>query len=191
MSAVYEFRYDTGRVCLDLVATVGGRLGSSPVERLDSASRLREWLVGSGLVPQGQQLEVDDGWLREFQALREVLHRTIHAELGERGAAEPDLRRLNGRAAAAPPAIQAERAPDGTLRRRLAHPVTLDALLSAVAADALSLLTGTHRADLRECTGDTCDLVFLDASRGRRRLWCSGTACGNRQRVARHRARTR
>ncbi|WP_146058342.1 CGNR zinc finger domain-containing protein, partial [Streptomyces sp. SM9] len=43
------------------------------------------------------------------------------------------------------------------------------------------------RALLRRCAGQDCPLVYLDTSRGRRRRWCSGETCGNRERVARHR----
>ncbi|HCA84285.1 MAG TPA: hypothetical protein DEQ61_01495, partial [Streptomyces sp.] len=64
------------------------------------------------------------------------------------------------------------------------------ALLSVVARDAVDLLTdAVARGQLRECEGDSCLLVYLDTSRGRRRRWCSSGVCGNRERVARHRRR--
>ncbi|MCZ4100324.1 CGNR zinc finger domain-containing protein, partial [Streptomyces sp. H39-C1] len=63
-------------------------------------------------------------------------------------------------------------------------------LLAAVARDAVELLTDpAARAQLRQCEGESCSLVYLDASRGRRRRWCSSEICGNRERVARHRRR--
>ncbi len=70
VSASYELRFDAGRVCLDLVATVGGRLGDEPVERLDGPGRLGQWLLGAGLLPPGVRLDaVDAGWLARFHAL--------------------------------------------------------------------------------------------------------------------------
>lgn len=44
-TAPYELRFDSGRICLDLLAT------THPAERLDSVERLRMWIAGAGLVP--------------------------------------------------------------------------------------------------------------------------------------------
>ena len=60
--------------------------------------------------------------------------------------------------------------------------------LAALAADAIDLLTGPHRADLRACGAPGCVLMFLKDHP--RREWCSN-ACGNRARQARHYARAR
>ncbi|MEU7567854.1 CGNR zinc finger domain-containing protein [Streptomyces fradiae] len=99
------------------------------------------------------------------------------------------LARVNALAAAAPPAYRAVPGPDGRLVRVLDAPPDCGALLAALARDAVDLLTDPGaRARLRRCQG--CHRVYLDASHGGRRRWCSSAACGNRDRVARHRART-
>lgn len=189
--ATEQLRFDTGRVCLDLLTTVGSRLSERPIERLDSTARLREWLTGSGLVPAGQHPRIEERWLEDVKRLRSLLHRIIHAELSGNRASGDDLRRLGELAAVAPPAPSPRRERDGELRLRLVEPITLPALGSAVCRDAIELLTGEDRAYLRQCEGETCDLVYIDRSRGRRRRWCSSQACGNRQRVAEHRSRAR
>jgi predicted RNA-binding Zn ribbon-like protein len=58
-----------------------------------------------------------------------------------------------------------------------------DVVLSALAADAIDLVTGPNRASLRVCGAPGCVLAFV--KRHPRREWCS-TACGNRVRQARH-----
>ncbi|MGP4001880.1 CGNR zinc finger domain-containing protein [Streptomyces sp. 8N706] len=186
-------RYDAGRICLDLVATrrPGRGAGDCLVERLDRPERLRTWLTGAGLVPPGAPLgAADDGWLDRFRTLRDLLHRVMGAELTGR-AADRDIEALNALAAAsAPPPVRAVRGTDGDLVRRLATAPDCVGLLSAVARDAIDLLTDTTaRRQLRQCEGDSCTLVYLDTSRGRRRRWCSSEVCGNRERVARHRRR--
>ncbi|MEU0739974.1 CGNR zinc finger domain-containing protein [Streptomyces sp. NPDC006134] len=187
-TAPYELRFDTGRICLDLLAT------SHPAERLDSVAVLRAWVTGSGLVPPGTPLtHADDSWPPAFRELRAHLGPLI------RGRATPGtplhdraLARVNELARAAPPAPCAVRGEDGTLIRRLAQPPGRAALLGAVARDAVDLLTDpVARAGLRQCEGDNCPIVYLDTSRGRRRRWCSSELCGNRERVARHRHRRR
>jgi predicted RNA-binding Zn ribbon-like protein len=42
---------------------------------------------------------------------------------------------------------------------------------------------------LKVCADERCRLAFYDRSRNRSRAWCTGGECGNRNRVARHRAR--
>lgn len=63
-----------------------------------------------------------------------------------------------------------------------------DIVISALAADAIALLTGPLRADLRACGAPGCVLMFLKDHP--RRAWCSNT-CGNRARQARHYRRER
>ncbi|MFE7543098.1 CGNR zinc finger domain-containing protein [Streptomyces platensis] len=188
MAAPCDLRFDCGRICLDLAATADG----APAERLTGPDQLRAWLTGAGLVPHGTPLDgVDVRWLGRFRALRELLIRVVHDEL--RGGADgADLALLNSAAAAGqPPAPSAVRAADGTLIRALTGPPECAGLLAAVARDAIGLLTdAVARGQLRQCEGESCTLVYLDTSRGRRRRWCSSEVCGNRERVARHRRRT-
>lgn len=63
-----------------------------------------------------------------------------------------------------------------------------DVALSALAVDAIDLLTGPDRANLRACGAPGCVLMFV--KHHPRREWCSGP-CGNRARQARHYRRTR
>ncbi|MEU2792689.1 ABATE domain-containing protein [Streptomyces sp. NPDC007100] len=185
MAAPLDLRFDCGRICLDLMATTG-----QAAERLAGPEHLTAWLVGSGVVPGGAQLgAVDRGWVVRFRMLRELLRRVVHDELRGR-AADSDLRLLNAAATTPVPPLRAVRAEDGALVRALAGPPDCAGLLSAVARDAIGLLTdAAARGQLRQCEGESCSLVYLDTSRGRRRRWCSSEVCGNRERVARHRRR--
>jgi predicted RNA-binding Zn ribbon-like protein len=188
MSGTGELRFDCGRPCLDLVAT---RAGRPPHDRLDDPARLRAWLRGAALVPDAAPVDVRPEWLTAFHALRATLQRLLTAQLRGEPPAPADLDALNAAAGGEPVAPTAVRQDDGTLARSLAAPPTCDALLAAVARDAVELLTDpAARSHLRACEGENCTLVYLDTSRGRRRRWCSSEVCGNRERVARHRRRT-
>ncbi|GAA3303230.1 CGNR zinc finger domain-containing protein [Streptomyces cinereospinus] len=184
--APYGLRFDTGRICLDLLAT------RHPDERLGSVAVLRAWITGCGLVPPGTPLDhVGPSWLTAFRELRADLDPLISATLSrEAPPYDLPLARVNAAARTAPPAPRARRGRDGTLVRALDGPPERAALLGAVARDAVELLTDpVARADLRQCAGDRCPVVYLDTSRGRRRRWCSSEVCGNRERAARHRRR--
>lgn len=184
----YEWRFDSGRICLDLVAT------EEPTAKghaqLTDADQLAHWLTASGLVPAGTALTgVDARWVGRFAELRDSVGQLVRAEIDGRQAPQA-LERVNELAAGAPPGIRAVRDTGGALVRALSAAPACAALLAAVARDAVELLTDPEAgAGLRECEGDSCRRVYLDTSRGRRRRWCSSEVCGNRERVARHRRR--
>ncbi|MFD9499080.1 CGNR zinc finger domain-containing protein [Streptomyces sp. NPDC060035] len=186
----YGWRFDAGRICLDLVATGMGTSGAC--EQLDRPARLADWLVASGLVPKGTPLAaVDDSWVARFRELRAGIDLLMTAEPAGRSA-DGALDRINALAAVAPPGLRAVRGKGGVLVRALSGGPACDALLAAVARDAVELLTDpVARAGLRRCEGDACGRLYLDTSRGRRRRWCSSEVCGNRERVARHRRRVK
>ncbi|MET9975779.1 CGNR zinc finger domain-containing protein [Streptomyces microflavus] len=201
----YVWRFDSGRICLDLVAT--GPAGGTPRarEQLEGPGRLADWLTAARLVPPGTALDaLDAGWLTRFRELRADVDRLMSAQLawsrgqidlsaGQLGGPRDGnaLDRVNSLAAAAPPGPQAVRGECGALVRTLSAEPDCAGLLAVVARDAVDLLTDpVARAALRRCAGGSCHRLYLDTSRGGRRRWCSGEVCGNRERVARHRRRT-
>ena len=73
-------------------------------------------------------------------------------------------------------------------RLRVAVPSDVLAEMAAVCADLLV----RHRSEgVRECENPDCSLWFVDGKRGPRRRWCSMAVCGNRMKIAAHRARQR
>ncbi|MEU8464867.1 ABATE domain-containing protein [Streptomyces sp. NPDC029003] len=185
--------FDSGRVCLDLLATFTPH---GDAEGIRDADELRLWLVGAGLVPDRTPLgRLGPDWVAAFRSLRADVDSLVRAELA--GAAGPQegagaLTRVNAAAAGPPPGLCAVRDREGHLVRELCGGVECPGLLAAVARDAVELLTDPgDLALLRACEGDGCARVYLDTSRGHRRRWCSSEQCGNRERVARHRRRVR
>jgi predicted RNA-binding Zn ribbon-like protein len=67
----------------------------------------------------------------------------------------------------------------------------LDAALSTVARDAVQLLGGPRAVQIKECGGEVCTRLYVDASRGSSRRWCDMHECGNRAKAAGFRARQR
>ncbi|MCX4778721.1 CGNR zinc finger domain-containing protein [Streptomyces sp. NBC_01264] len=183
--------FDSGRVCLDLVATSSPHGHPGGTEGIRDGDGLRLWLTGAGLVPDRTPLtRVGDDWVHAFRLLRADVESLVRAELA--GAAPPHapLARVNAAAAGPPPGLCAVQDQEGHLVRELCGGVECAGLLAAVARDAVELLTDPGERDLlRACEGDGCARVYLDTSRGHRRRWCSSELCGNRERVARHRRR--
>jgi predicted RNA-binding Zn ribbon-like protein len=59
-----------------------------------------------------------------------------------------------------------------------------DSLLLPLAQAMAELVCNHDLANVRQCEGPGCSLLFLDRTRGRTRRWCSMTACGNRAKQA-------
>ena len=68
--------------------------------------------------------------------------------------------------------------------RFIARESGLEWLLAAIARSAAELLVEGPEAPVRRCANPNCRLFFYDASRTRRRRWCSMATCGNRHKVS-------
>jgi predicted RNA-binding Zn ribbon-like protein len=151
-------------------------MGGEPVDGLEPP---RPWLeVVAGRLPKG-----GGAWpsARELKALRAATRSALHAALED---AEPDAAALEALNVAAARAPRSPRVEPGLLAGIDHHGASrADIVLAAFAADAIDLLTGPHREDLRACRAPGCVLLFLRDHP--RREWCSN-ACGNRARQARH-----
>jgi predicted RNA-binding Zn ribbon-like protein len=178
-----DFRFDTGRLCLDFVATVGWRL-ATPLERLPLPGDLARWFVEAHLCETAPAMSVSQhtGAL----ALREAIYRSTFAILSHSALDGSDVLLIN--AWAAHP-IALPQLDGATLRVcwQAAQPV--EAALATVARDAVDLLGGQDVELLGACEGSGCGMVFINGSRSKRRRWCSMTECGNLSKVHEYRQR--
>jgi predicted RNA-binding Zn ribbon-like protein len=167
-------RFDAGSLSLNLVATRARRFGA-PVERLTSVGRLAEWLGHHGLeAPASQDA------LQRARDLRERLDALFRGALSG-GVSSEAVDALN--AGAFRP--QLRQTPDG-----LAVDGGFDGVVGLIVADAMRIVTTSELRDLRTCEAHDCRMLYLHRG-GRARRWCSSERCGNRSRVAAHRARDR
>ena len=180
-----EFHFSSGRVCLDMLASVGSRSGAA-FERWRRGQDLARWCVEAGLLDRGP--DVTEADLEAARALREALYRTVQARRHERVPGRGDIDLLNEWAARPPPAPQL--GPDGCSKLQ-ASGGTLETALATVARDAIDLLTGPQVGRIRECAEDSCSVLFVDASRPGKRRWCSMNRCGNKVKKAAFRKRER
>jgi predicted RNA-binding Zn ribbon-like protein len=180
---VRELRFDAGSLSLNLVGTVARRLGD-PIERLTSLEVLERWLRGVGLLVDAR---LADGDLRQLRTLREQLDGLYRDLLDGNACAASTVASVNEAAAACPPQLATEASPPA-LAAAPAGCGPLARVLALIAADAIRIVTGPERERLRRCEAGDCGMVYLASGRGPRR-WCSSQRCGNRMRVAAHRAR--
>jgi predicted RNA-binding Zn ribbon-like protein len=163
--------------------------GGELVDGLEDRATSDLWLAGlADRLPKGGK--GDGPTLGALTDLRQAVRQAFRAVVDGGVPSRTSIRTINGYSAGAPSAPVARwRTDSAPVRdREFGGASRADIVLSALAADAIELLTGPDRAHLRACGAPGCVLLYV---RGQtRREWCSGP-CGNRARQARHYRRTR
>ena len=179
------FPFRSGRICLDLVATVAKRrLGDR--ELLPRPAELSTWCRVAGL-PVPPDGDITPERLERTWALREAVYGLARARVDGTAHLSADIDLVNSAAClAAPPTPLL--GPDGytPLPRESAPP---DAILALLARDAIDLFTGPYALRIRECIAHDCSLFFVDRSRPGSRRWCTMASCGEKASSATYRQR--
>jgi predicted RNA-binding Zn ribbon-like protein len=204
-TAEYQFELSGGRTCLDFANTLTEERHGERRERLAGYADLLAWARQSGAIDAGHARRLlaearrrpadAEAVHREAIDLREALFRAFSALAERREPPDRDVDALSsflGRALAHRRLVRGE---GGFMLGWDDAAGALDAPLWRVAWSASELLTS--RPDLervRVCglhETHECSWLFMDATRGRTRRWCSMTSCGNRAKARRHYARSR
>lgn len=177
---------------LDLLNTVASPAGE-PLDWISSGAALCAWLGLSGLLNQeeleraGRQFDSEELDLAACQAraLREWLRDLVmHGKVGGAAIDPSPLEAVLAHDWGRPVFKQGAWSRYRELR-------SSTALLGPVAEAIGDLLINADFGRVRQCDGEGCSLWFQDTSKTNRRRWCSMTICGNRSKVAAHRARKR
>jgi predicted RNA-binding Zn ribbon-like protein len=190
-----------GRLSLDFANTVDWRTGDHPEECLTTYSDLVAWSEHAGALTDRQAQRLFNEAERrppEAQAvlerairMREAIYHILSAISRGRPQGPTDLVAFNGELSCLLGRSKIIQAGKGFAWQWAGADDALDLMLSPVMRDALDLLTSEELRRVRECPGDGCGWLFLDASRNRSRRWCAMEDCGNRAKARRHYQRTR
>jgi predicted RNA-binding Zn ribbon-like protein len=198
-----------GALCLDFTNTIGWRVGSDSDEKLYDYEDLVVWArhVGTLSARHGKELLKRAASEparartvhRQALALREALYRTFSSLSSGRSPQPIDVAQINVAVADAYRHLRlAPRPPSGLVPSGDSfvwewHEAdgSLELPVWMVARSAAELLTSDSLGRVRECAGEKCDWLFLDASRNRSRRWCDMAECGNRAKARRNYARRR
>jgi len=178
-----EFRFISGHIALDLMATKRERNSEASDDIFSAPAHFAEWCHGAGILTEGVQ--VSDGELHSVILLREVGYRLALASVRRENFAATDIALVNHFAAAEPIRVEL------SARGEFAATGTVANILSTIARDLIALLGQSVTTSIRQCDGDNCTRLFVDRSRGQNRRFCSDQVCGNRAKVAAFRRRTR
>jgi predicted RNA-binding Zn ribbon-like protein len=183
-----KFPMSGGRSSLDLAATLGKR-HTVPVERIPDGSAFAEWLVLAGVLTADAAAEpIEEGQLRDARELREGIYRLVRAVMAGQPLDDVDVALINDFAAR--PDLSPQLRSDASAAIGIVgSPV--DAALSTIARDAITLLTGPRTARIKECSKPECSLLFFDDSQSGNRRWCSMDRCGNLAKIGGYRKRAK
>jgi predicted RNA-binding Zn ribbon-like protein len=205
MKAVpHEFRprdFVAGHAALDFSNTVTAR-DTTPLDWLDGYARLLEWAEMAGITRPADTARLRAAAERapreaavalgRARRLREAIHDTCVALLADRAAPAGALAEIEAawkRASARATLVNT----GGALRLRPdAEASGFDQPLDVVVFAAVDLLGVLDRDRTRVCRGHDCGWLFIDTSKGGRRVWCDMGTCGNSaksERFARKRRR--
>jgi predicted RNA-binding Zn ribbon-like protein len=169
-------------------------------ETIGSGREFLEWMVGAGLLEEGEAARVArrlgrkelDQAAAEARRVREWgrswLDRWRAAPRRDYGEQIAALNRLLAGGGRRPEVVAT---PDGLRLIERTRVDSAEALLSLVAGQIAELITEEEPSLVRSCEGPGCTLWFLDRTRAHRRRFCSAAACGNRAKVAAWRERQR
>lgn len=181
----WNFRFRSGRLSLDFIATVGDREHMA-FDRWRSDRDFARWCVAAGLT--SKEIDMSGDQVTAARRLREALYRLVSHALASTLPDPADLKLVNAEARKPP------RIPELI---GIGHPSAwtsekpYDAVLATIARDAVDLLSGSTVKRLRKCADAHCSILFIDTSRPGKRRWCSMNGCGNKVKKAAYRTRQR
>lgn len=186
-------RLQTG---LDFVNTM--ELDPMPHDHLDSPHAALDWLVEHDLLHRearthllarfAEAPETGTEMLARMRRVRQAMRGVLEAAAERRVPSPNDLEEIN-RALRTHYVYELVPSRDGVSldHRHQGDPV--DGALARLSESIARELIQGDTSRLRVCENPQCRWVFKDTSRTGKRKWCSMRSCGNRAKVARHRAR--
>ena len=181
---------------LDFVNTLD--LWPVPHDHLDSPEAALDWLVEHDMLHRESRAHLLATFssspaagveiLAKLRRVRKAMRGVFEAAAARRAPEAADLEEMN-RALRTHYIYELVPAHDGVSldHRHQGDPV--DGAMARLAESIARELIQGDTSRLRVCENPQCRWVFKDTSRTGKRKWCSMRSCGNRAKVARHRAR--
>ena len=161
------------------------------VDHVADPARLARWLHAHGVARRRLPATRVAPAMAAFRELRTLVRDVVGRLADGREPSPSQVRRLNGVLRDGLHYHQVRRSSDGA-RFTVAQVGDELAQARAAIAGALAHYLADHDVErLRVCANDGCRWLFVDRSPAGRRRWCDMRTCGNRAKVARHRARAR
>lgn len=185
-----------GRLCLDFVNTVEGRISPQPEEFLTDYPSLIRWAYHVGLISEearenlweqaGQQPERAAARHQEAVTLREAIYRVFLASAQGQSPPPEDLNVLQRSYVEGLSHAELSASESG-IEWTWATAHELAGVNWTIARSAVDLLTSPDARRVKQCPGcGDCGWLFFDTTKSGTRHWCSMEGCGSRAKMRRH-----
>lgn len=191
------FLFVAGQPAIDFINTAyapGGEL----VETIGDGRALLDWMVGAGLLEEGESAALSrrfprkalDAAAQEARAVREWSRTWLAAwrsnPTRDYAGEIAVLNKLLARGSGGHELVAIKKRFELFERP---HFPDADSLVPRIALEIARVVVQEDSALLKACAGADCTLWFIDRTKAHRRMFCSATACGNRAKVAAFRRR--
>lgn len=170
-----------GALWLDLLNTTIFT-GPARQDLIETPEGLAAWFAAAKLDPPAETAPV------EAIALRETLRGAVDLLHAGKPLPEPILETVNAALSGAVRRLELVREGERFILREVLDPGPAGQI-AVIAEDFARFLCEHEPARLKHCANPACTMVFYDRGRNNTRRWCSMGLCGNRDKVARYRAR--
>lgn len=195
-TSVGKFPLLGGELCLDFINTIDWRRGPRQKDFIPAYNDLLDWSESTNVIDSATAKrlrkkasalpgEAEASHQRAI-GMREALYTIFSAIAAGKSAPGQSIARFNK-------ALAALTSKSGLCAHSNGFDWTwtgpqddFDLPLWPVAESALRLLTSADVQRVGECLSENCGWLFLDASKNRKRQWCSMKGCGNREKARRH-----
>jgi predicted RNA-binding Zn ribbon-like protein len=192
----HQVTLETG---LEFINTLEQKKGL-PVDHLESAQTALQWFSANDLLHRdmlaaqserlGEEPQSGERALARIRRVRAAMRELVDASVSHRPADARQVDEIN-RAMRAHYVTYLVPGPDGVSLDHRHEGDPIEGALGRLAESVAREVSQGHPERLRVCANDECRWVFNDTSRTGTRRWCDMSTCGNRAKVARHRARKR
>jgi predicted RNA-binding Zn ribbon-like protein len=190
-SVAHAFRQQdlvAGNAALDFANTVTAR-DTEPVDWIDGYPRIVEWARMAGLLGEDEArclLAEAARAPREAAAalgrarrLREALHDVCSALIGRRPLPAASAAELESAWQRAASRVRLQPRKGQLTLEPTPADSGFDLPLDLVVLEGMALLSNFDTERTRVCRGHDCGWLFVDTSKGGRRVWCDMATCGN------------
>lgn len=190
MQTLEQLPFVAGNAGLDFVNTAELRGHPAAGDAITTVADLRRWGQRYGLLSNGPIHDPDSTELRRAIDARELLYAVFVARINGRAPSRAQLDELAAFAADAYAAAELRRQETGAVYWRWRQTELSTVRHTAVNA-AVQLLAQPPTLRLKQCPGDHCGWLFLDATKRGNRRWCEMRECGQEAKDERRRQRRR
>jgi predicted RNA-binding Zn ribbon-like protein len=205
MAIPYIWKFKGGRICLDFINTVGGRVQKSEKnlfdfqileERLNNFENLLDWANARGIITNVEfnklsKIENSSDIFMRAINLRESLFQIFISIINEKSPKPEDIIVLNKETLIARENQELFFSSDKFEWRFLKDKIKADYIIWKIAKSAEEVLSSENLNRVKLCIGEDCGWLFLDSSKNRSRQWCDMKDCGNVAKVRRFRNKLR